>query len=151
MTWHEEENPGRVKGISYRSDRNPWEATYKVDGHRVRKSFIDRNEAIRWLDVARRLRLKEGAGILPTTASEPLLTHAEKAARVQANLNAVTVPELCNDLKDYIAAHPTQYKDQVNPPRRLDRIKAGLGDRIASGLKPREVEAWLDCLTNRHT
>jgi len=62
----------------------------------------------------------------------------------------VTVGELGDDLKNYIAKHPAQYKDQVNPPRRLARIKAGLGDRYAAGLKPREIESWLDGLTNGH-
>lgn len=141
----------KVRGVRYRTDRDVWEATYKVDGHRVRKSFIDRNEAIRWLDVAKGLRLKEGAEVLPTSASEPLLTHAEKEARRHHKLHAVTVGELCDGLKNYIAKHPTQYKDQLNPPRRLDRIKADLGTRLAASIKPREIEAWLDGLTNGHT
>jgi integrase len=142
--------PQKVKGIRYRDDRGLWEAMYKVGSQRVRKSFADRGEAIAWLEIARGLRRKEGADVLPTSASEPLLTLAEKEARRQAKVHAVTLGELCDDLKVYIAKHPTQYKDQLNPPRRLDRIKADLGDRSAASIKPKEIETWLDGLTNGH-
>ena len=142
--------PQKVRGIRYREDRGLWEAIYKVSGRRVRKSFPSRGQAIEWLEIARGLRRKEGADVLPTSASEPLLTLAEKETRRQAKLNAITLGELCDDLKVYIAKHPTQYKDQLNPPRRLDRIKADLGDHSAAKLKPKEIEAWLDGLTNGH-
>ncbi len=127
-----------------------WEAMYKVNGRRVRKAFGDRGKAIEWLDIARGLRLKEGASVLPTSATEPLLTTTEKEARRQAQVNAISLGELCDDLKLFIKKHPTQYKDQLNPPRRLDRLKADLGDRPATSIKPKDIEVWLDGLMNLH-
>jgi hypothetical protein len=113
----------------------------------VRKVFgpqpEDRREAIDWPEDARSLKRKEGAEALPVSAKKPLLTMEEKKAIRADRDTSVTLGELCDDLKVCIAEHPTQYRDQVNPPRRLDRIKAGLGDKPASSLKPREVEAWL--------
>ncbi|WP_433972804.1 hypothetical protein [Tunturiibacter lichenicola] len=110
----------------------------------------DRREAINWPEDARSLKRKEGAEALPVSAKKPLLTMEEKKAIRADRDTSVTLGELCDDLKVCIAEHPTQYRDQVNPPRRLDRIKAGLGDKPASSLKPREAEAWLDGLTNSH-
>ena len=79
-----------------------------------------------------------------------MLTMREKRALGEENREKVKVGELCDDLKLYIANHPTQYKDQVNPPRRLDRVKRNLGDRAAVNLRPKDIEAWLDGLINDH-
>jgi hypothetical protein len=73
-----------------------------------------------------------------------MLTMAERKALHEAKAKRVTVRELCDDLRLYVAKHPTQYRDQVNPPRRLDRIKADLGERSAASMKPKEIEARLD-------
>ena len=140
----------KVRGIRYRADREQWEAMYKVGGNRVRKSFRDRGEAIAWLEDARSLRRKEGSDALPVKATEPILTMAEKRAIREEKANRITLGELCDDLKVYIRKHPTQYRDQLNPPRRLDRIKADLGNRPAALIKPKDIEAWLDGLTNGH-
>jgi len=145
----------KVRGVYWREDRNAWAAQFRVNSKLVRKVFgpnpEDRQQAIEWLEDARSLKRKEGAASLPVKATEPILTVEQKKALREEKASGVTVGELCDDLKDYIAKHPSQYKDQLNPPRRLDRIKADLGDRIAASLKPREVEAWLDGLTNGHT
>lgn len=146
--------PKQVQGVYWREDRNAWAARFKVDGKLVRKVFgpypEDRQQAVAWLEDVRSLRRKEGHEALPKKASEPVLTLAEKRAIREENLEKVKIGELCDDLKEFIKSHPTQYKDQVNPPRRLDRIKADLGDRVAARLKSKEIEAWLDGLTNGH-
>lgn len=139
--------PAKVKGVYERpAGSGNWVARYKHAGHDVRKTFGSREAAVSYLEKLRTVKREEG-GLIPTTAKQVVRTRAERAEMIAG----VTVAELCDDLKDYIAAHPTQYKDQVNPPKRLDRIKEGLGDLHAAALKPREVEAWLDSLTNGHT
>lgn len=146
--------PQQVQGVYWREDREAWAARYKVNGKLVRKVFgpnpEDRKQAVAWLEDARSLRRKEGRDALPVKASEPMLTTAERKAIHERRANAVSLAELCDDLKVYIKKHPTQYKDQLNPPRRLDRIKADLGTRSAASIKPKEIEAWLDGLTNNH-
>jgi len=134
--------PAKVRGISELDGK--WIARYKIVGKDVRKAFDDRGEAIAHLEKMR--TMKRAGDYIPTSAKVPLLTSAERAKRV----SAITLGELCDDLKIYIAKHPTQYKDQLNPPRRLNRIKADLGNRPGAGIKPRDVEAWLDGLTNGH-
>lgn len=147
--------PQKSRGLYWRDDRNAWAAQFRVNGKLIRKVFgpkpEDRRRAIDWLEDVRSLKRREGADALPSKATEPILTMAEKKALREERAAGITVGELCDDLKDYIAKHPTQYKDQLNPPRRLDRIKDELGSRVAAGLKPREIEAWLDGLTNGHT
>lgn len=147
--------PKRVSGVYWRDDRGGWAARYKVNGKLVRKVFgpnpEDHKAAIHWLEDARSLKRKEGADSLPVKATEPMLTLAERKAIQDARISSVTVGNLCDDLKTYIAKHPTQFKDQLNPPRRLDRIKAALGDRAAASIRPHEIEKWLDGLTNGHT
>jgi hypothetical protein len=44
----------------------------------------------------------------------------------------------------YVKAHPDEYRDQKNPPRRIDRIKTAFGERLAAELKTSEIEEWLD-------
>lgn len=146
--------PQQVQGVYWRDDREVWAARYKVNGKLVRKVFgpnpEDRKRALEWLEDARSLKRKEGPDALPVKATEPMLTTAERKAIREAKANAVTLGELCDDLKAYVKKHPTQYKDQVNPPRRLDRIKAELGTRSAASIRPKDVEKWLDGLTNGH-
>lgn len=146
--------PKQVRGVYWREDRNAWAARYKVNGQPVRKVFgpypEDRQAAIAWLEDVRSLKRKEGVASLPLKATDPVLTMAEKRALRDEKANRITLAELCDDLKVYIAEHKTQYRDQVNPPRRLDRIKADLGNHLAGGIKPREIEARLDGLTNGH-
>lgn len=138
--------PAKVKGVYERpKGSGNWVARYKHEGHDVRKTFGSREAAIAYLEKLRTVKREEG-GLIPTTAKQVVRTRAEKAEMIAG----FTVKDLCDNLKKYIAEHPTQYKDQVNPPRRLERIKADLGNRIAASVKPAEVEAWLDGLTNGH-
>lgn len=106
--------------------------------------------AVDWLEDARSLKRKEGRGALPVSATEPILTMAEKRVLREEKVDRITLGELCDELKGYIKKHPTQYKDQVNPPQRLDRIKTDLGDRPAASIWPKDIEEWLDGLTNLH-
>ena len=144
----------QVHGVYWREDREAWAARYKINGKLIRKVFgpnpVDRQGAIDWLEDARSLKRKEGAGALPVSATEPILTMAEKKVLREEKVDRVTLGELCDDLKGHINKHPTQYKDQVNPPQRLDRIKTDLGSRPAASIKPKEIEAWLDGLINLH-
>jgi site-specific recombinase XerD len=146
--------PQQVHGVYWREDREAWAARYKINGKLVRKVFgpdpVDRQSAINWLEDARSLKRKEGAGALPVSATEPILTMAEKKVIREEKVDRITLGELCDDLKVYIKKHPTQYKDQVNPPRRLDRIKTDLGSRPAASIKPKDIEVWLDGLMNLH-
>ncbi|WP_263377702.1 tyrosine-type recombinase/integrase [Granulicella paludicola] len=83
-------------------------------------------------------------------ATEPILTMAEKKVLQDQKASTLKLAELCDDLKKYIVRHKTQFKDQLNPPRRIDRIKADLGEISAASLKSKDVESWLDGLMNGH-
>jgi len=146
--------PKEVQGVYWREDRNAWAARFKVNGKLIRKVFgpnsEDRIEAVAWLEDVRSLKRREGTESLPTRASEPVLTMSERKAIREERADRAKISELCDDLKAYIQSHPTQYKDQINATRRIDRIKAELGDWVAAKLRPKDVEAWLDALTNGH-
>ena len=45
--------------------------------------------------------------------------------------NAITVGKLCDEFERYVKAHPEEYRDQTNPPKRIAEIKAMFGDREA--------------------
>ena len=137
--------PAKVKGLKWREDRGTWEARYDVNGKRVRKSFTDRSEAIVWLEMARGLKHKEGLDSLPTSATEPLLTVAEKKAMREEQVNSVTLGDLCKQYLGHIQNpnNPERPKDQRNPPQRVATIKAAFGDRPAASLKPYEIKDWL--------
>jgi integrase len=146
--------PKQVSGVYWREDREAWAARFKVDGKLVRKVFgphpEDRKKAIAWLEDVRALQRKEGAESLPKKATEPVLTLAEKKELAASRESSMLLSELCDDLAAYIKANPTQFKDQRNPPIRLARIKAEIGHLPAASLKPKDVEAWLDGMKNRH-
>lgn len=139
--------PAEVKGVYERPvGSGNYIIRYRQDGHDVRKTFGKNHAAaVAYLEKLRTIK-RSGDGFVPATAKDYVQTKAEKAER----LSAVTLGELCDDLKDYISKHPTQYKDQLNPPQRLDRIKADLGNRSASSIRPKDVENWLDGLVNAH-
>ena len=130
--------PAKVRGLKWREDRGTWEARYDVNGKRVRKSFTDRSQAIVWIEMARGLKHKEGLDSLPTSASEPLLTVAEKKARREEQVNRVTLGDLCDQYLAHIQNpnNPERPKDQRNPPQRVATIKAAFGDRPAASLSP---------------
>jgi integrase len=137
--------PAKVRGLQWREDREVWEARYDVNGKRVRKSFADRSEAIVWLEMARGLKHKEGLDSLPTSATQPLLTVAEKKARREEQVNSITLGDLCKQYLTHIQNphNPERPKDQRNPPQRVAAIKAAFGDRPAASLKPYEIKDWL--------
>jgi len=137
--------PKKVVGVYQRAGTETWCAQLRVGGKLVRKSFglgpAGRNAAIEWVEKARTVR-RTGEGILPPTAKRPVLTTQEVA--VLGDTGGVTVGKLCDEFAAYIKRHPEEYRDQKNPPVRIAKIKAAFGDRIASGLKSSEIEAWLD-------
>jgi site-specific recombinase XerD len=137
--------PAKVKGLKWREDRCTWEARYDVNGKRVRKSFNERAHAIAWLETARGLKHKEGLDCLPTSAAQPLLTAAEKKAIREERINGLTLNDLCDQYLTHIQNpnNPERLKDLVNPPQRIEVIKAAFGDRAAASIKPHEIKDWL--------
>ena len=137
--------PRQIRGIKFRPDRGTWEAQYKAGKSRVRKNFVSHDAAIDWLETARGLRHKEGAGSLPSSATEPLLTVAEKKEVQTSRVNSL----LLGKLSDQYLAHiqnpnnPERPKDLVNPPQRVRAIKEAFGDRPAVTLQSHEIKDWL--------
>jgi site-specific recombinase XerD len=82
--------------------------------------------------------------VLPATAKRPVLTTAEVA--ILGNRDAITVGKLCDEFERYVKAHPEEYRDQSNPPRRIVEIKEMFGDRAAATIKSSEIEDWLDAI-----
>ena len=138
--------PAPSAGVYERvSGSDIWSARIRVNGKLVRKSFgrgpKGRADAIAWVEKARTIR-RTGEGVLPATAKRPVLTTAEVA--VLGDLNAITVGKLCDEFERYVKAHPEEYRDQANPPKRIAEIKTTFGDRAAATLKSSAVEDWLD-------
>lgn len=138
--------PASVTGVYERVPGSDfWSARIRVNAKLVRKSFgrgsSARADAIAWVEKARTIR-RTGEGVLPTTAKRPVLTTAEVA--VLGDADAITVGKLCDEFLQYVRAHPEEYRDQVNPPKRIAEIKKVFGERNAKKLKCPEVEDWLD-------
>lgn len=138
--------PAPVTGVYERVPHSDvWSARIRVNGKLVRKSFglgpKGRSDAIAWVEKARTIK-RTGEGVLPTTAKRPVLTTAEVA--VLGDTAAITVAKLCDEFLRYVKAHPEEYRDQVNPPKRIAEIRRVFGDRRADTLKSSEIEAWLD-------
>jgi len=57
--------------------------------------------------------------------SRPSHDDRKEGAEGGKGQRGLTIGELSDDLKTYIAKHLSQYKDQVNPPRRLDPLGNG--------------------------
>lgn len=133
-----------VVGV-YELEPDVWCARLRVNGKLVRKRFgrgsAARKQAVDWVEKARTIR-RTGEGVLPSTAKRPTLTTAEVA--ILGDTGGITVGKLCDEFGAYIKRHPEEYRDQKNPPRRIAEIKAMFGDRGAAGLKPSEIENWLD-------
>jgi site-specific recombinase XerD len=87
--------------------------------------------------------------VLPATAKRPVLTTAEVA--VLGDRNAITVGKLCDEFERYVKAHPEEYRDQTNPPKRIAEIKEMFGDHAAAKLKSTEIEDWLDEIREERT
>ena len=122
-----------------------WSARIRVSGKLVRKSFglgpKGRADAIAWVEKARTIK-RTGEGVLPATAKRPVLTTAEVA--VLGDAGSITIGRLCNEFSRYVNAHPEEYRDQVNPPKRIAEIRKFFGERDAAKLKSSEIEDWLD-------
>jgi site-specific recombinase XerD len=87
---------------------------------------------------------RTGEGVLPATAKRPVLTTAEVA--ILGDRDAITVGKLCDEFERYVKAHPEEYRDQSNPPRRIAEIKEMFGDHAAATIKSSEIEDWLDAI-----
>ncbi len=138
--------PRAVVGVYERvAGSDIWSARIRVNGKLVRKSFgrgpQGRADAVAWVEKARTIK-RTGEGVLPATAKRPVLTTAEVA--VLGDTDAITVGKLCNEFLRYVKAHPEEYRDQINPPKRIAEIRKVFGDRNAAKLKSSEIENWLE-------
>jgi integrase len=136
----------KVKGVYERIPcSNIWHVQYRLPsnngtpGKLVRKLIGTHKQAIDYLAKVRHIRAS-GDGVVPTTAREPARTTAEAKEHTQG----VMFGDLCDGLMKHIANNPTEYKDQRNPPQRIQRIKAAFGDRRAASIEPHEISEWLD-------
>jgi integrase len=119
-----------------------WHARYRQDGKLVRKSFgRNRAAAIAYVEKARTLK-RSGDGWVPSTAKETPKTKTE----MELSASVVTVSELCDDLLRHISGKPDQYKDQRNPPFRVNLIRKRFGHRPAATIRPFEIVDWLESL-----
>lgn len=135
-----------VAGVYEReSGSGLWYVRYWQGKKKVRKSFgRDKAAAVAYLEKARMLQ-RTGEGIVPTTARKPVLTMAELRVHEEAR-KGITLGELCDGLKAHIILrhqqNPAKYKDQKNPPARIDRIKRAFGDRAAERIESHELQEW---------
>jgi integrase len=137
-----------VEGVFEREEGSGiWYARFTVNGKLVRKSFgRNRPAAINYVEKARTLR-RSGEGIVPDTAKRPVLTIPE----LEVLGGSVTVDELCDDYLRHLQGRPDLFKDQRNPPQRLDLIREAFGSRAAAGVRPWEIEDWLSSVKRRST
>ncbi|MBB5331780.1 tyrosine-type recombinase/integrase [Tunturiibacter gelidoferens] len=105
----------------------------------IRKRIGTRQQAIDYINKVRHVRAS-GDGIVPATATEPVRT----AAEAKEHTHGVLFGVLCDGLVKHIAKNPSEYKDQRNPPQRINRIKGAFGDRQAASIQPYEINEWLD-------
>jgi site-specific recombinase XerD len=56
----------------------------------------------------------------------------------------VTIDVLAAEFLEYVKSHPEEYRDQKNPPRRIEEIRKAFEGREAVEIKSPEIEAWLD-------
>ena len=74
--------------------------------------------------------LVSNSGVVPTSAKQPIQTFAEKRVAIKEKVAAdqgVTLGELCDGLLTQIRDNPEEYRDQLNPPFRIGRIKKAFG------------------------
>jgi site-specific recombinase XerD len=118
-----------------------WCGRYRTpDGKLVRKRFgYDRKAAVAWVEEARTIR-RNNAAELPDTA----IFHKQKKVIEELEAPKITVGDLCDEFLKYVKSHPDEYRDQKNPPRRIEQVKTKFGDRPAETLKSSEIEDWLD-------
>jgi site-specific recombinase XerD len=127
--------PKKVTGVYEREPGN-WCGRYRgPDGKLVRKSFgPDRRAAVDWVEEARVLRR---SGTLPSSAKP------KKEPQVQKN-GVVTVAALCDEFLGYVQSHSEEYRDQKNPPRRIEEIRKAYEGRVAAEVTAPEIDEWLD-------
>jgi site-specific recombinase XerD len=127
--------PKKVVGVYEREPGN-WCGRYRSpEGKLVRKSFgPDRGAAVAWVEDARVIRR---TGKLPTSAKPK----KEEPAKPDA---LVTVDVLSAEFVAYVTSRPDEYRDQKNPPRRIEEIRKAFTGREASGINAPEIEEWLD-------
>jgi site-specific recombinase XerD len=126
--------PKKVVGVYEREPGN-WCGRYRSpEGKLVRKSFgPDRAAAIAWVEDARVVRR---TGTLPISAKQA------KAAPAEAE-TVKTIDVLCAEFLAYIQGHPEEYRDQKNPPRRIEEIRTAFEGRSAAGITAPNIEEWL--------
>ena len=126
--------PKKVMGVYEREPGN-WCGRYRPPkGNLVRKSFgPDRRAAVEWVEEMRVIRR---TGELPTSAKRA------KGPSVQKD-EVVTVATLCSAFLAYVKSHPDEYRDQKNPPRRIEEIRKAFEGRAAAEVTAPEIEDWL--------
>lgn len=76
---------------------------------------------------------------MPWTAKQSVLI----SKKLSSTQDGVTLGDLCDRLLQQIINNSHQYKDQLNPPQRIGRIKKTFGNRPAAGIKASEIADWL--------
>jgi site-specific recombinase XerD len=129
--------PPKIKGV-YELEPGKWCGRFRTpEGKLVRKTFgRDRQAAIDWVDDARLAR--RSGEKLPDSAKVKI----EKPK--PAPVGAVTIDMLASEFLEYIKKNPDEYRDQVNPPRRIEQIRNAFAGRIAAEVTTPEVEDWLE-------
>jgi integrase len=138
----------QVEGVY---EKNPgsgvWYTRLRVNSKLVRKAIGTYAEAKAYIEKARTLR-RTGEGVVPDTAKRPALTFDELERAKQAEGGA-TVGKLCDDFLTYVKKHPKEYKDQRNPPFRVNLIRQEFGERPAASIRPRDIADWLDSIEGK--
>ncbi len=130
--------PSQVEGIYERKEGSGfWYARFRVDGKLTRKAFgRDRAKAVAYVEMSRTGRRSGDRVVVPTPKA------SRKVAEEQTT--GVLLDELCTGLLNHIQSRPNVYKDQLNPPSRIERIREAFGHREAASLKPYEIGDWLE-------
>jgi site-specific recombinase XerD len=118
-----------------------WYIRYRTHGKLVRKKIGSRPEAIDHLKKVNYVRAS-GDGVVPSSAKQTVRTSSE----LVQDQNGVLLGELCEGVLQHIVDNPKQYRDQHNPPIRINRIKKEFGSRPAAGIRPYEIADWLEGL-----
>jgi len=133
-------------------EKNPgsgvWYVRYRLNGKLVRKSIGKQRAAI---DYHRKVKvlIRSGEGFVPATAKGSPKTDTQLAKASAVGSGGVTVSELCDDLLSHIASRPDAYRDQLNPPRRIEAIRSKFGSREATSIRPFEISDWLDSMKRK--
>jgi site-specific recombinase XerD len=126
--------PKKVSGV-YERGKDNWCGRFRTpEGKLIRKTFgRDRQAAIDWVETARSIR-RSGEGDLPTSARAEVKVETE---------GVVTTDVLCAEFLSYVQSNPDEYRDQANPPRRIEEVRKAFEGREAATVTSPEIEAWL--------